>query len=129
MDPNPFKHPAILLARLRSAIEPSLSAAGFRFEGRNKPAQPVYLYLDYARQGQMFRLAWDTRDSDHFLGLIAELVSEPEGYATIAKCDLSSIARLPRNQTTAEIQNRMDLFARTVNEYLSGMTGTEAEDK
>jgi hypothetical protein len=43
MDPNPFKHPAIILAKIRTAIEPSLLAAGFQFNGRNKPSRPIYL--------------------------------------------------------------------------------------
>jgi class 3 adenylate cyclase len=129
MDPNSFKHPAIILARLRSAIEPSLSAAGFRFEGRNKPSRPIYLYLDYASQDQMFRLSWDRRDSDRLLGLIAEVGTDSEGYVTIAKCDLSAVAWLPKKRVTAEVQDRMDLFVRTVNEYLRHMavTGAEAE--
>lgn len=38
VDPNPFKHPAIILAKVRANLEPSLLAAGFRFDGRNKPS-------------------------------------------------------------------------------------------
>ena len=53
-DPSPFKHPAIILAKIRDAIEPSLAAAGFKFDGRNKPRTPVYLYLDYSRGDELF---------------------------------------------------------------------------
>jgi hypothetical protein len=127
MDPNPYKHPAIILAALRSAIEPSLSAAGFRFEGRNKPSKPIYLYLDYSRRGELFRLAWDRRDSNRFLGFTAELGSEAEeGYTTVAKCDLSGIARTPTQSVMAELQVRIDSFVKTVNAFLHGLAHADA---
>lgn len=103
-----------------------LSAAGFRFEERNKPSKPAYLYLDYARQGQSFRLSWDRRDSNRFLGLVAELADDSEDYTTIAKCDFSGIAQLPKDRITAEVQNRMDSFAETVNAYLRNLAGAES---
>ena len=78
MDPNPFKHPAVILARLRIAIEPSLSAAGFQFDGRNKPEAPVHLYLDYSRGDELFRLSWDKRERSGFIGFVAEMLREPE---------------------------------------------------
>jgi hypothetical protein len=118
MDPNPFKHPAVVLAKIRSAIEPSLSAAGFRFEGRNKPSTPVYLYLDYMREDDLFRLSWDRRDSDHFIGFTAELAPGSEGYKPIARSDLSYIAKMPKEKTTAEIQLQIDSFAKVIKAFL-----------
>ena len=129
MDPNPFKHPAIILAKLRKAIEPSLFAAGFRFEGRNKPYKPLYLYLDYSRQGELFRLCWDRRDSNRFLGLTAELLGDPEGYRLIAAADLSGGSRAPRNRTTAEVQMRIDSFIEAVNGFLDNLPRPAAENK
>jgi hypothetical protein len=129
MDPNPFKHPAIILAKVRSAVEPSLSAAGFHYEGRNKPSKPIYLYLDYARQGDLFRLSWDRRDSDRFIGFTAELAFERNGYTTIASSDLSGIAKVPKTRTTAEVQTRIDSFAKAVNAFLSNLAASDSREK
>jgi hypothetical protein len=118
MDPNPFKHPAIILGRVRKAIEPSLFAAGFQFDGRNKPNVPVYLYLDYSRPGELLRLAWDRRDSNRFIGVTAELLGPSESVTTVAAINLSGIARLPKCQVTAEVQMRLDSFVATVNAFV-----------
>jgi hypothetical protein len=128
MDPNPFKHPAIILAKLRKAIEPSLLAAGFRFDGRNKPSKPLYLYLDYSRQGELFRLSWDRRDSDRFLGFTAELLGDPECYTLITATDMSGIAEVPRNRTTAEVQMRIEKFVQAVNDFLNNLPRAAAGD-
>ena len=122
MDPNLFKHPAIILARIRNAVEPSLLAAGFQFDGRNKPSRPIYLYLDYSRPGELFRLAWDRRDSNRFIGLTAELLGPSERHATIAAMNLSELANVPKRRNTAEVQTRIDSFAETVNAFLERLT-------
>ena len=128
--PRALPHPAIVLARLQTAIEPSLFAAGFHFEGRNRPSEPPrYLYLEYSRQGELFRLSWDRRDSDRFLGFTAEFLGDPEGYKRIAAADLSDVAMVPRNRVTAEIQMRIDAFASAVNGFLSNLTRPVAEDQ
>ena len=125
MDPNPFKHPAIILAKIRTAIEPSLLAAGFRFDGRNKPSKPLHLYLDYSRQGELFRLSWDRRDSNRFIGFTADVVGESEGSKTFAKADLSGLAKLPKSKTTAEVQMRIDLFVEAVNAFLNNLASSK----
>jgi hypothetical protein len=121
MDPNPFKYPAIILAKIRAAIEPSLSAAGFHFDGRNKPSRPIYLYLDYSRPGELFRLSWDRRDSNHFIGFTAEIMNEPQGCRRIAAADLSGIAKLPNVEATAEVQMKIDLFVDAINAFLNNL--------
>ena len=121
MDPNPFKHPAIVLARVRRAIEPSLLAAGFQFNERNKPNKPIYLYVDYSRPSELFRLSWDRQDSNRFLGLKAEILDQPNGCKTIAATDLSLPATFPRNRVTGEIQMRIDSFVEAVNAFLNGL--------
>jgi hypothetical protein len=84
MDPNPIKHQAVLLAHIRDAIEPSLIAAGFHFDARNKPpANHGYsLWIDYVRDGEMFsircdrwiaRLAAETLDSQGRVLIVAEV--------------------------------------------------------
>jgi hypothetical protein len=126
MDPNPFKHPAIVLAKLRKAIEPSLLGAGFHFDGRNKPDRPLYLYLDFSRQGELFRLSWDRRDSNRFLGISAELLGDRGDYKLIRAVDMSSVATVPRNRTTAEIQVRIDKFVEAVIDFLNNLPDAAA---
>jgi hypothetical protein len=119
MDPYPFKHPAIILARIRKAVEPSLVAAGFQFDGRNKPARPVYLYLDYSRPAEVLRLAWDRHDSNNFIGLTATLLGGSGDETRIAAIDLSELAHLPKRQTTPALQMRMDAFVAAVQHFLA----------
>jgi hypothetical protein len=121
VDPNPFKHPAIILARIRKAVEPSLLAAGFEFNGRNKPNRPIYLYLDYSRPGELFRLSWDRRDSNRFIGFTAEVTDEPHGCKAVVTTDLSGIAKLPKSRVSAEVQIRIDSFVQTVNAFLNDL--------
>lgn len=123
MDPNPFKHPAVILAKIRNAIEPSLWAAGFCFDGRNKPNVPLHLFLDYSRAGQLFRLAWDRRDSDQFIGFVAEVYDESQGHRTIAVAEFSDIAGMPKAKVTAEFEMRVDSFATAVNDFLMNLNG------
>jgi hypothetical protein len=126
MDPNPFKHPAILLARIRKAVEPSLLAAGFQFDGRNKPDRPLYLYLDYSRPGDLFRLSWHRRDSNHFIGFTAELLGVSEAPTIIATANFSGIDYPRKHPTTAEVQSRIDSFAEAVNALLTTLVPNEA---
>jgi hypothetical protein len=118
MDPNPFKHPAIILAKIRDGVESSLSDAGFQFDGRNKPTRPVHLYLDYSRGNELFRLAWDRRDSNQFIGIVAELIREPDELISVVSTELSYTAKLPPNAATAQIQLQIETITTTINEYL-----------
>ena len=118
MDPHPYKHPAIILARIRKALEPSLLAAGFRFEGRNKPQRPVHLFLDYVRGGDCLRIAWDRRESDTFIGFTAELIQEPDCRVTMVATDLTGVGPMPSRLLTAEITRRLDLFVLAVRGFL-----------
>jgi len=127
MDPNPFKHPAILLAGIRKAIEPSLFSAGFQFDGRNKPDKPLYLYLDYSRPGELFRLSWDRRDSNRFIGLTAEILGDSEQPTTISTISLSGVAHLPKHEVTAAVQMRMDSFVGAVKAFLNKMASNETK--
>jgi hypothetical protein len=122
VDPYPFKHPAIILARIRNAVEPSLFAAGFQFDGRNQPTSPVYLYLDYSRTDELLRLAWDRRDSNCFIGLTAELFGVSERHAAIVAINVSELVKISRRHITAEIQSRIDSFVEGVSAFLNNMT-------
>jgi len=122
-DANLLKHPAMMLARIRDAVAPSLAAAGFEFDGRNKPPEPVHLYLDYSRGQNLFRLSWDRRDSNRFIGFIAEFILEPDVLETVVSKDLSDIAELPRSKAIAEIQMQIDEIAKSINNFLKVMPG------
>ena len=121
MDPHPYKHPAIMLARIREALEPSILAAGFRFEVRNNPQRPVHLFLDYVRGRDCFRIAWDRRESDTFIGFTAELIQEPDCLVTVVATDLTGVGPMPSRQLTAEITRRLDLFVLGVRRVLDDL--------
>ncbi len=121
MDPNFLKHPAVILAKMRNAIEPSLVAAGFSFDDRNKPSVPLHLFLDYSRQESLFRLSWDRRDSNEFLGFKAEFLTAPDGYRLIAVMDLSDMCHVPQKEASAILQTRMDSFIAAVVSFLNSV--------
>ena len=121
MDPNPFKHPAVMLAKIRDAIAPNLAAAGFVLEGRNKPERPVHLYIDYSRGNELFRLSFDRRESERFIGFIAEFMLEPDRLETLTSSDLSSIGKLPRNTIAIELEQELEKFADSINQCLRGL--------
>ena len=105
MDPNPIKHPAVLLARVREAIEPVLRDAGFRYEGRNDPRRrrgPRHLWIDYRRGQEVVSLDWD----DWRVELSLTATDERGAIHEIA---LISFARAP-----GELLKRADQFVQSV---------------
>jgi hypothetical protein len=52
-DPNPYKSTGLLLARLRSELEPDLLSAGYHLVARNQPDARRVLFLDYSRSGEL----------------------------------------------------------------------------
>lgn len=121
MDPNPYKHEAIFLAKVRDEIEPWLQAAGFQFHSRNKPDRPIFLYIDYTRNDVVFRLSWDRRNDSVFIGLTAEIIKEPDYLLTIAKINFAEIAMTtPRRAVTTAIDARIGPFVQNVQAYLGG---------
>lgn len=119
MDPIPIKHPGVLLARIRKAVEPRLLAAGFKCDGRNKPASPVYIYIDYSRPGQLLRIAWDRRDSNSFIGLTAEAIKESSAIQEVARVDLSRLGAIPKVRAAAELEKEIDEFVRSIKDNLA----------
>lgn len=117
MDPNPFKHPAVMLARVRDEIAPALLAAGFKLQGRNNAERPVFLWIDYTDGGRVFHLAWDRRHESVFKGLLAELIEEPDRITTVASEDFAGVEEV-RSQGSAKFQQRIEAFAATVNSFL-----------
>jgi hypothetical protein len=122
MGPSPFKHPAVILANVRDAIEPSLSAAGFEFDGRHRPQKPIYPYLDYSRPGMLFRLAWDRRNECNFLGMIVELLDDAGEYQAVATLDFSGLSfTWSPGRIATEVTSRIEVFVATFNGFLSGI--------
>lgn len=119
MDPIPIKHPGVLLARIRKAIEPRLLAVGFKCDGRNNPSLPVYIYIDYSRPGQLLRIAWDRRDGDSFIGLTAETIGESGDLQEVARVDLSRLGAVSRIQAAAELGKEIDAFVRSIKDYIA----------
>ncbi len=87
MDPNPIKHPAVLLARVRDSIEPTLLNAGFQFDSRNSPRDPgrTHLWIDYVRGDDFIGLRWDRWQKT----LSLELITSSEDFEMIACVSLS----------------------------------------
>ena len=108
----------MILARLRAAVEPSLFAAGFRFEGRNKSraALPLPGLLPPKR---IISIGLGPTRQRPLPGHYRRIPKRSEGYRPIAAVDLSGIAELPRQSQTTEVQLRIDAFVETVNGFLS----------
>jgi hypothetical protein len=98
-----------------------LLAAGFQFEGRNKPSKPLHLYLDYPGPGGLFRLSWDRRDSDRFIGVTAELLGPSDRHTTIAATSFSGVVGEPKRRITPVVQMQIDSFVDTVNAFMSDL--------
>ncbi|WP_165226745.1 zinc-ribbon domain containing protein [Aquisphaera insulae] len=110
-DPNPYKDAGLLLARVRTQIEPELLTAGYRLVGRNrKDARPM-LFLDYAAPGAMLSISWDQRVAR----LSADLLTE--GGAQVR-----SIASVPFGslRSTPQIEARLADFLGSLRSFLEG---------
>jgi hypothetical protein len=112
VDPNPIKHHAVLLARIRDAIEPSLIGAGFHFNSRNKPpANHGYsLWIDYVREGETFSIRFD-----RWIARLAAEMLDREGRVQI-------IAEVQFNRpgTNEEIMNEVTPFIARIRGFLDG---------
>lgn len=87
MDPKPIKHPAVLLARIRDRIEPSLMAAGFQFHSRNKPFGYGSRWLDYMNAGDTISIRWDRR----LVSIVAEMLDRSGRVELLAKAKLDRV--------------------------------------
>ena len=116
MDPFPIKHPAVALAKIHEALQPSLKAAGFQFDGRNNYS-PTYLYIDYARGSDLFRVAWDRRcrgEIDQFIGFVAEILLEDEQLETIRSHNAAELSKHSRDKLAREFSKLIADFTDAV---------------
>ena len=110
MDPNPIKHQAVLLAHIRDAIEPSLIAASFHFDARNKPpaSHGYSLWIDYVRDGETFSIRFDR----WIARLAAELLGSDGRVQVIAEVHFN------RPRTNSELMNEVTPFIARINVFL-----------
>lgn len=117
-DPNPYKRAGLLLARVRSALEPELLSAGFVCSGRNPRSARRTLFLDYGRSGDLLTISWD----QHEAKLIAELLTD-------GGADLRAVAeaKISGARSTSEIEARIAPFITSVRSFLVGLRGPRPE--
>lgn len=100
-----------LLRLLRTEIEPTLCAAGFSFEGRNKPRHPwERAWISYERRGEVFSFSFDQR----YRRLDAELLQPSGDVLSVAVIELQGPRRA---QVTAAIKE----LAAAVTTFLADM--------
>jgi hypothetical protein len=118
MDPNRHKNPGLLLANIRSEIEPTLLAAGFRLVGRNNLYARRAQFIEYARPNELFSVTWD----QHEAILAAELVSEGgDAFREVASAILDGVL------SPGEIDDRLAPFMACVQTYLDGLPGSHPQ--
>jgi len=117
-----FNSPSRLLNGIRKAIEPSILASGFRFDGRNKQRSQIYLYLDYSRADALLRVCFDMRGS-HSRGLTVELLrqSDEEAIVTVASVDVADLALFRPPNDRFVFQRRIDGFVKTVHHFFEAL--------
>jgi hypothetical protein len=101
-----------LLKLVRSEIEPTLVAAGFSFESRNRPRHPGdRVWIDYKRGGQIFSYFFD-----HRFGRLAAELLEPSGdVLNITPVDFKGAP------TRANVMATIEEFAAAVIAFLADM--------
>ena len=119
MDPMPIKHSAVLLAHIRDEIEPSLGAAGFRFDARNHPPDNhcASLWIDYLRQSDVFSLRWERS----ITRLAAERLDEQGNVEVLADVRLKT----PRSHD--ELMSQIAPFIESIKNALARPTPDSGE--
>jgi hypothetical protein len=119
-DPNRYKDAGLLIARVRSEIEPGLLAAGFRPAGRNRRGARRALFIDYNRSDDLFTLSWD----QHRARLTAELLTD-------GGCRLKAIAAAEFSgaRSTADIEARLVPFMDAVRRFLEELSAPGRQRK
>ena len=117
-DPNPYKSPGHLFARVPRELEPRLLAAGYRCAGRNSRFERQTLFVDYLRSDEQFTLAWD----QHQARLTARrLTVEGADFEEIARAEFDGV------RSTGEIEARLEPFLVSVGRFLDGPGATAQE--
>jgi hypothetical protein len=117
-DPNPYKNPGLLLARLRREIEPRLLSVGYQRVGRNPRGARHTLFVDYTRCNEQFTLSWD----QHRARLTARrLTAGGADVEEIAKAEFDGV------MSTSDIEARLAPFKVSVGRFLDAIRGPMQE--
>lgn len=108
-DPNPYKNPGLLLAKIRSELEPALASAGYRLAGRNSRGARRRLFADYQRADELLTLSWDQHH-----GRIAALLLTASG----SDLTLIATAEFSGARSTSDIEARLAPFMAVVRTFL-----------
>lgn len=112
MDPNPYKNPGLLIAKIRVEIEPDLLAAGFRPAGRSRRDARRALFVDYARSEDLFTVSWD----QHEARLAAVLITDGGAdLREIAAAEFSGV------RSTSDVEARLSPFMASVRSFLASL--------
>jgi hypothetical protein len=115
-DPNPYKNARLLLARVRSELEPDLQSAGYQLVARNPPGARRALFLDFARPGELLSISWD----QHEARLAAAWLTEGSvDVRVIATAELSG------TRSTFEIDDRLAPFVASVRRFVVFHRGSQ----
>jgi hypothetical protein len=117
MDPNPIKHEAVLLAYVRDSIEPSLIAAGFHFDSRNKPPanHGHSLWIGYSRGSQTLSVRFDR----WIARLAAELLDNRGDVRIVAE------VHFDRPRSHSELMRQVDPFIEQVRTFLEAPSNSD----
>ena len=119
-DPNPYKNAGLLLAKVRSDLEPELLSAEFVLVDRNRRGARRVLFLDFNRSGDLLTISLD----QHELKLTAEQLTDGgTDYRTIATAEISG------SRSTAEIDARLAPFIASIRNFLVGLRGPRPEEE
>jgi hypothetical protein len=100
------------MRRIRVALEPSLSAAGFEFDARHNSPRGRTSWFDFTRGDLILRCSLDCRNG----ALLAETLDDRADYQQVAAVEL----RDPT--TTHALLERMETFVAAVRRFLEEPT-------
>jgi hypothetical protein len=111
MDPNPIKHPAVLIAHIRDELEPALKASGFRYSGRNNVAYGGSRWIDYTNDAMTLSIRFDHQPER--IRLIAETLDGLGQVRVIAEVDCQGPVR-----SHLQLMGRVRPFIDSINSHL-----------
>ena len=112
MDPNPYKNPGLLIAHIRSEIEPKLLTAGFRLAGRSRRDARRAQFIEYARSDELLSVSWD----QHEARLTAEFLTDAgNDLRAIATAEFSGV------RSTSQLEERLAPFMTSVRTFVDGL--------
>lgn len=118
-DPMPVKHPAVLMKRLREALEDNLAGSGFVRGERGSSRQQRRWWFEFERGEETLAFSFQYRC--HGGRLLAE-------YANVA-CEIITVAEIERGAMyEANIESEvMEKFCGQIREFLGGLSSEREE--